>query len=950
MDVCTDFFFSLSFTPTTATPSFPLSPDPRPSRRCTAMGRNRKEDRQARKRTKIGLAASQLHNRTTNSKAEAASISRQSNNAGFVFKKNQFSSLVNKGKARQIPHQHQCQQQQQANGQTARNGATASAGMDLDDDATADGDHDHDQLAALKAAQRRSEIAGAAESSNSATLDDDVHLGGGVTGDDDDAFTTSLMQLDPTLTGRRDSSIKAYMRELRKVVDNADVLLEVLDARDPLGCRSLETERMLLRAGKKVVLILNKIDLVPKSNVEAWLRYLRHDFPTLAFKASTQSQRNNLSQGASAFYSNSNSTSSSSTSGSGRAGESSIQAGSEAMGAGALLQLIKNYSRNLNLKTSIAVGVFGAPNVGKSSLINSLKRARVCSVASTPGHTKVVQSVMLDKSVRLLDCPGIVFSDESASASTAESLGLTPQEALIRRQSALLRNVVKVELVEDPITPVEAIMSRVEPQTLMDVYGLEFFQHGDAQDLLMRIAINRGRMQRGGKIDIESTARSVLHDWNVGRIKYYTQPPALHRSAILSSQTQTQPQSQYQSNSSQASAQQHQQQQERGDMDASTAANDRLQQSSAILSGFSEAFDLAGLLGEADAEIFGAGDGALAPGKVALPPAPRYAADEPANHPSLDLASEIQDDHEPVDPPVVVSTTDAPLLHQEQDQEKGEEEQAADTSRRSTLGKRGRGLDSDVSDSEDDDDDDNDEDGLGFGFGFGNGNGGRRAGPSLAARSNTNRFAVPGLHDDDDDDDDDEQQEAVPSSPQDSRIGGPTNPRLEASPFDPVTSTPRSQRETELAGVFSPAELSSMATPTSQARRKLKKLKKRNARAGAGLVELIQHGSAFTFHADAPANGNGKGQGQEREQEQGEKHKVGVFGNVAHLTRTTSDKGGSQHRKTTGSMFDVLMQNDEQDDQHDQDDDNDAQIDSSLAPTATTGSSMANNDDYEEEL
>jgi nuclear GTP-binding protein len=43
--------------------------------------------------------------------------------------------------------------------------------------------------------------------------------------------------LDPALTGRKDSSSRAYMRELRKVLELADVLLEVLDARDPLGCR-----------------------------------------------------------------------------------------------------------------------------------------------------------------------------------------------------------------------------------------------------------------------------------------------------------------------------------------------------------------------------------------------------------------------------------------------------------------------------------------------------------------------------------------------------------------------------------------------------------------------------------------------------------------------------------------------------------------------------------------
>ena len=138
---------------------------------------------------------------------------------------------------------------------------------------------------------------------------------------------------------------KAFERELSKVLQASDILVEVLDARDPLGCRCKPLEDAVLTKwqSKRVVLLLNKCDLVPPEVVAKWVTYLRQFFPTLPFKASTQGQRGGLS--------------------SQKAGKDGKMAGAGAYGADSLLQLLKNYSRSFNIKTAITVGIVGCPNV-----------------------------------------------------------------------------------------------------------------------------------------------------------------------------------------------------------------------------------------------------------------------------------------------------------------------------------------------------------------------------------------------------------------------------------------------------------------------------------------------------------------------------------------------------------------------------------------------------------
>ncbi|GAB5584632.1 guanine nucleotide-binding protein-like 3-like protein isoform X1 [Prionailurus iriomotensis] len=298
---------------------------------------------------------------------------------------------------------------------------------------------------------------------------------------------------------------KAYYKEFRKVVEYSDVILEVLDARDPLGCRCFQMEEAVLQAegNKKLVLVLNKIDLVPKEVVEKWLDYLRNELPTVAFKASTQHQVKNLNRCTVPVD---------------QASESLLKS-KACFGAENLMRVLGNYCRLGEVRTHIRVGVVGLalstfpklvvglPNVGKSSLINSLKRSRACSVGAVPGVTKFMQEVYLDKFIRLLDAPGIVPGPNS-------------------EVGTILRNCIHVQKLADPVTPVETILQRCNMEEISSYYGISGFQ--TTEHFLTAVAHRLGKKKKGGVYSQEQAAKAVLADWVSGKISFYTLPPATH--------------------------------------------------------------------------------------------------------------------------------------------------------------------------------------------------------------------------------------------------------------------------------------------------------------------------------------------------------------------------------------------------------------------------------------
>lgn len=282
--------------------------------------------------------------------------------------------------------------------------------------------------------------------------------------------------------------------------------MEVCDARDPLGTRCTEVSTIIRESTgrKKHVLLLNKSDLIPQENLDAWLKYMRKFGPVIPFKASTQAQKQNI--GRRKFNKN--------------VKPAKIQS-SPCVGANLLMSLLANYCRNRDMKTSIRVGIVGIPNVGKSSIINSLKRRRACQVGANPGITRTMQEVEIDSNIKIIDSPGIIFQRPKNES---------PDEFFA------LKNAQHINTVQDPFPLAADILKRATIMYFCKLYDIT--EYKSSEEFLAKKAVKMGKLIRGGVPDVRSAARSLIHDWNIGKIKYCTQPPVdnsmdIHLSASI---------------------------------------------------------------------------------------------------------------------------------------------------------------------------------------------------------------------------------------------------------------------------------------------------------------------------------------------------------------------------------------------------------------------------------
>eukprot|EP00375_Theileria_parva_P002595 XP_765275.1 hypothetical protein [Theileria parva strain Muguga] len=265
---------------------------------------------------------------------------------------------------------------------------------------------------------------------------------------------------------------KRIWGELYKVIDCSDVVVQVIDARDPMGTRCLRLENYMKKhkSSKVLILLMNKCDLVPSWVTAAWIKHLNREITTVAFHASVKNP----------------------------------------FGKNTLIQLLKQYSQLFKDRKHFSVGFIGYPNVGKSSVINTLKGNRSCKTAPIPGETRVWQYVCLTKRIHLIDCPGVTPFEEGDDT------------------DKVLKGAIRVERIPDPENYINKVIELVKKDGLVRRYGIKDFTEDNFLEL---VAAKFGKFKKGKVPDISIAARIdeilflVLYDFQRGRLPFYCEPP-----------------------------------------------------------------------------------------------------------------------------------------------------------------------------------------------------------------------------------------------------------------------------------------------------------------------------------------------------------------------------------------------------------------------------------------
>ncbi|KAH0537382.1 hypothetical protein FGG08_005824 [Glutinoglossum americanum] len=349
-------------------------------------------------------------------------------------------------------------------------------------------------------------------------------------------------------------------RQLWRVIERSDLVVQIVDARNPLMFRSEDLERYVkeVDSRKNNLLLVNKADMLTKEQRGAWADYFQENGVSYRyFSAALAKEMNELADPKEGEgdtlerYDLTREVGTTETQLVVGAEKPDIQrseeeesqwASEDELGEGdhkdgldvgedqrtriltvdELEALFLEHAPDVGSPEhprKIQIGLVGYPNVGKSSTINALIGAKKVSVSSTPGKTKHFQTIHLSPSVLLCDCPGLVFPNFATTKAELVCNGVLP-----------------IDQLREFTGPTALVAQRVPLAFFEALYGLKIrirpLEEGGlgtptAEELLIAYARARGFTKTGqGQPDESRAARYILKDYVNGRLLFCHPPPS----------------------------------------------------------------------------------------------------------------------------------------------------------------------------------------------------------------------------------------------------------------------------------------------------------------------------------------------------------------------------------------------------------------------------------------
>ena len=263
--------------------------------------------------------------------------------------------------------------------------------------------------------------------------------------------------------------MKKTKESIQKNMTLVDIIYELLDARIPISSKNPDIDKLI--GNRKRIVILNKSDLAnPAANIK-WQEY----YSKLGINSILVDAVNNVDI-------------------------NDIYKLSSKLMVEKFNALEKKGIRN----RSIRVMIVGIPNVGKSTLINSLSGKKGAKTGNKPGVTKTNQWIKLKGDLELLDTPGILwpkFEDESVGLNLAFTGAI--KDEILDTETLAFKLIEKLMI--------------ISPELLESRYNIKL-NESEPVEVMESIARNRGCLLKGQEIDFNKVSNLIIDDFRKGRI------------------------------------------------------------------------------------------------------------------------------------------------------------------------------------------------------------------------------------------------------------------------------------------------------------------------------------------------------------------------------------------------------------------------------------------------